>query len=531
MHTALSADTKSCLRLENGRVAFSGARWVEADSAVALSSDGRWAATASRDGVIHVWHERRRVATFDFEFAALELAFSPDNLRLAIGTAARVNIYRLPSLELAWAWDTPHPLRCLALQGESLAAGLRNGQLLLANREKSTLMTLSERPLSAVAWFNETPVAADLDGSVWLGDKLVAKPSSHPVRAIASYPQRNLLALASDTVRLLQIESGELLDSWPVKAESLGFTQDGILCGLPHGEDVPRSFKIATSPPKSLGISSQDGPGTMCFSPDSKMLATSCYGRIDLWQIEPFARRAQVEVPGVVARLEYVGGQLMALMENSLMLDFKLPALGVVSEKPLPFRDAHVLMSRGLALAPGPEGTDLGLWDFSQAPARELCTLPQYRVLKMQVSDTGRFLVATTHQAGVEFPFDLYAWDLQEPQVPIHLGEFRSICGPVFSQRGVEIIAAGHLRCWEPGPWSARVVMGVPEKATRSSCLVRVGESKLMTGEYLLDPARQKVEQILDLGDRVVDLVASPRGRWLAVRLAEKGLVLLEKPA
>jgi WD40 repeat protein len=298
---------------------------------VAWSPDGRWIATASRDGTARLWEAETGAARFTlFGHAAevVDIDWSPDSTRLVTGSGdGTTNLWRVtdggapPILSLS-AQDTRDSVRGVAfspdgnrvMTGDNGITAVKVWDVSLkGNAEWANLPALpsyfrnaaftadgrsivaSSAAGPASVWDAETGELVTTlrpNGSTPAIDPLLSQPSGSDVLAIAASPDGDLIATAgadgvtrlwdittgTETATLGVAEPAGVQPPPPSAVYGLAWSSDGeflATVGFKEGRGVVRVVDRDGAPVAEL----DDDPGievtSVAFNPDGRLLATT----------------------------------------------------------------------------------------------------------------------------------------------------------------------------------------------------------------------------------------------------------------
>ena len=205
----------------------------EAASAVAVSTDGKWLATADKDNVIHLWDAAtaKEVKALQGHLAAVtSLRFSPDNTKLASGSADKTaRVWDIAGGKVFAQLEVPGEISAVAwlLAGKRLATAGGDNLLRIWDvpaKEGEAFKSVKEfnghtQPVTCLATSSDGKqlVSGSSDGSVrhWAVEQnRQARQMDHgaPVTAVAVSPNGKTFASAGGNVaKLWNPERGTLI--------------------------------------------------------------------------------------------------------------------------------------------------------------------------------------------------------------------------------------------------------------------------------------------------------------------------------
>jgi WD40 repeat protein len=204
----------------------------DAASAITVSPDGKWLATAAKDNVIRIWEAAsgKPVKELPGHTATIHsLKFSPDNTRLTSGSADKtLRVWDLANSKVFAQTDTPGEITAVAwlLGGKQLATAGGDALIRLwtlpaqADAAFAAPKEISghTQPVTSLEAFSDGKqfLSGSLDGSVrqWAADSgKQVRQMDHgaPVLSVAVAPNGKVFASAGGTARLWSAEKGQPL--------------------------------------------------------------------------------------------------------------------------------------------------------------------------------------------------------------------------------------------------------------------------------------------------------------------------------
>jgi WD40 repeat protein len=273
-------------------------------SSVAFSPDGNTLAAAGKN--LELWdvHEPRLIVrvTGDGYHSLRSVAFSPDGTTLAYG--GDDGTVRLWDVRARRAIGVPlvgHErfVNSVAFSplGTTLASGGDDGAVRLWDVRTGKAIGASvshERGVSEVAFSPDGAIlaSAGIDGIVRLWDVRVPEPiggtlaHSSFVTSVAFSPDGKTLASADGTVRLWDVETGQVIrSSFMAEGDTVAFSPDGATFASADWDVIrlwdTRRWQLIGAP-----IEASDGPiRSVAFSPDGTLLAAAGGGNVLLWNV------------------------------------------------------------------------------------------------------------------------------------------------------------------------------------------------------------------------------------------------------
>jgi len=381
----------------------------DATRAVAISNNGVFWATGSRQGEVRVWREGGRVLHLDWQAhigTVSSLSFSPDGRALATASwDGAIKLWDIESGDLLWtSWHT-NSIHCIAFtpDGRTLASSGVDAVIQIWDTESGTyLQTLSGHsgPVFALAWSPDGSLLASggLDGDIRLWERPWAKSEASVrilvghtdwVRGLAFAPDGCTLASGSydRTIKLWDLRNLGLRETFAVHADrvfAVAWSPDGRFlasCGWDQTIwlwDVERSsYRTALNGHTACVYK-------IAFTPDGRsLLSGSEDGTLRVWDLTN-GQCIQI-VQGYAISLYDVAWSPDGTQLASAGSDMLVTVWDVASRKPLRVLREHRWMVFGVAWSPNGRwlasaGWDnaICLWDTTTGEARQILEDPDH---------------------------------------------------------------------------------------------------------------------------------------------------------
>ncbi len=295
-------------RVEDGELVFESSDFEGSVASVSFSPDGATLATASRDGLVRLWHTDdwslgEMVGWFPYQ-PVTSLALSPDESILAVASDHYIRLWSVPDGGYLSRLEKHIGVNSLAFSpdGTLLASGgatglinvwqMPDGALRYALRDtKHAVYSVSFSPDGALL------AAGGTKGQVFFWN--VATGSL--VRALEGYvgdtyslafsPDASLLATGHEYGRLQiwQVASGELLRTLELDGADIGdvaFAPNGELLAVAAGSNRAWLWQSSDWTPRRILTEHTGNVLRLAFSPDGALLATATDdNRLWLWRV------------------------------------------------------------------------------------------------------------------------------------------------------------------------------------------------------------------------------------------------------
>jgi WD40 repeat protein len=446
---------------------------------VALSPDGRTAATLSHDGTARVWDVARQADRFSIPGNPSRLAIGPDGRRLAVALGAEVQVRDLATGRVLARWSAGKPVCGLAFVrgGRQLAVAAVGG---------------------SVAFFDP---ASGAERSR-LGRSLPFDPQTERMLVrgwgVAFSPDGRRLAQGGGggKVRVWDAGSGELLLEGAGHRDQVGqpaFSPDGRRLASPGGEGTVRVWDLdGKQPPLTL----RGHTGTVCsvtFSPDGRRLLSGSQDMTarlwdaragvelrrfrghasEVWAVafDGSGRRAATASPDGTARVFAVAEPVLARhardaagqettaapapggAQEAVTFDSRLGYLTDLAFSP----DGRLAATAAVGSAVAPH--QVTVWDLDRRRELHRIDVRGHRLHRVAFSPDGRLLAVGTGGGDTEDPAELAVYGVADGRRLWHWqGPPCLVVSPAFSSSPESPVAAAAIGRKEAllGAWDAR---------------------------------------------------------------------------
>lgn len=552
--------------------------------AVDISTDGRWLASASSDGVIRIWDTTgatttRVIQAHDSAVYALDIA--PDGATLATGGRdSKIRIWNLHTggrlKELDGHAGTVFSL-AYSDDGATLASAGSDTLIKTWDVESCDQLRIFEGHFDFVYSVDissdGTRIAScGLDRTVVVWDAMTGEPIhtllGHAIEVwdVAFSPDGNLLASAGadKTIRLWDVEKGsqlEILEGHSNRIRSVVFSPDGhALISVGHDRTIrtwdllkeetelsvpfrnlrrrPDHFFERMGRPKgrqrSLHIGHEAPVTSVAVAADGNRIVTGSEDRLVVtWDLSDFDERSVVQEHQ--ASINWVAfsadGGLLATASNDKTVRLWNPQTGTSVSSPLR-HDSYVFsvaFSPGSSqtLATGANDGTVTLWDLENGESSEL-TGHSGGVAAVVFSPSGRLLASTGHDKQVRL------WNVDDQtELAVLSGHEGRVYNAVFTRDGKALVTASAdhtLRIWNLDQRrQANVLTGHDD---RIWALAISAEGLIASGSEdrtikIWDPMQGRLMRTLHgHADVVQSLAFSPDGKTLASGSGDKTIKL-----
>jgi WD40 repeat protein len=374
---------------------------------ISISPDNRTLASVAEgdDKVVRLWDmaSGKQLRRLEHPRAVLAVSFAPDGMTLASGGGATMQDWpqRKPNPSGVRLWDVATGKLLRTLEGHQ--------QLIV-----SVAFSADGRMLASGSW----------DGTTRLWDVTAGKESRKlngpPACSLSFAPDGKLLALGSvgPAVRLWDVTAGQDV-SHPGEAHtghvcSVSFSPDGLTLatGASSGDGAARTWDAASGKPLRR-LPHPGGAHSVAFAPDGKTLASGGAGLVCIWDAATGRLRHKLEAPGGSPLAFSPDGKLLVAGSDggvSPMDQRTLRLWDVATGKLLRTLEyPHLPMSvafspDGKTLAVGTWGATIHLWDAGTgAEVLKLDKFPQHwgEIVALAFSPDGRTLAAGCYDRNI----------------------------------------------------------------------------------------------------------------------------------
>jgi WD40 repeat protein len=405
-------------------------------SAVAVSPDGQWIASVTAENTVKLWNPldgKPGPVLTGHSAAVTSLQFTPDGSRLVSGSLDKtVRVWNIEDGTLAVRIDTPVPINALTLpaDGTQVVTGGPDNFIRHWSLPKSLSQPMPDIP-----------------------------PTTN---VLAVSPNREFLAMANaaGTVRIIEFQSGNLINTWQAHAAAvsdMAFSTSGFLLATASADKTVRVWSFATGEELAVFRGGLTDVRSVAFSPDSKQLvAGSADGKMTVWNVDaPAVRPFETtdETPVVVQAIS-AEGKLVAT-NGSLNGRPAIHLHDVATGKPLRTLLGHLDAVTALAfntnatrLVSGSADKTVRVWNLTENKFPEIAKFTGHAGVVSAVT----FNAGTTQVLSSAADKTLKLWLIADPSMPVDFaGHTAAVIGSTLTPDGKFAISASAdktIRIW-----------------------------------------------------------------------------------
>jgi WD40 repeat protein len=405
-------------------------------SAVAVSPDGRWIASATAENTVKLWNPvdgKPGPVLTGHTAAVTSLQFTPDGSRLVSGSVDKtIRVWNLEDGSLVARLDTPVPVNALTLPGDGTDVVTGGPDNFI--RHWSLPASLSQ-PMTDI-------------------------PQEANVLAVS--PNREFLAMANakGTVRIIEFWSGNLINTFKAQEAAISdmaFSANGFMLATASADRTVRVWSYATGKQLAAFRGGLAEVRSVAFSPDSKQLvAGSADGKMTVWNVDAPTLRlfeSTDETPVVVQAVS-TDGKLVAT-NGSLNGRPAIRIHDVATGKPLRTLLGHLDVVTALSfnadstrLVSGSVDKTVRVWNLTESKFPEMVKFTGHADSVTAVS----FNANATQVLSSAADKTLKLWPLADPIKPVDFaGHAAAVIGSALTPDGKLAISASAdktIRIW-----------------------------------------------------------------------------------
>jgi len=296
-------------RVEDGELIFESSDFNGSVSSVSFSPDGATLATASRDGLVRLWHtddwSLDRIVGWFPNRSVSGLALSPDESILAVASHDHyIRLWSMSDGDYLGRLEKHVGVNSLVFSpdGALLAAGSTTGRVNVWHMPNGTLRSTlrdSRYDASSVSFSPDGALlaAGGDEGQVPLWDVAsdallrTLEAYSGDTYSVAFSPDGALLATGHENgqLQIWQVDDGELLYTFRLDYADIGdvaFSPDGELLAVAAGSNRAWLWQSSDWTPRRILTEHTGNVLRLAFSPDGSLLVTATDdNRLWLWQV------------------------------------------------------------------------------------------------------------------------------------------------------------------------------------------------------------------------------------------------------